>query len=118
MAVQEAVLEMEGMAAMCCDAIAEGLQGVKEAPQEMRRACRAACRVVTIIIPTAEKYVHPWSSTIATRPSAAALLKRRKWHPQAEALPCHRPSGWLGGLDCAPGAELRQGGARDDGGDD
>ena len=57
MAVQEAMLEMEGMAAMCCDAIAEGLQGVKEAPQEMRRAFRAACRVVTIIIPTAEKCV-------------------------------------------------------------
>ena len=72
--MQEAVLEMEGMAAMCCDAIAEGLQGVKEGPQEMRRAFRAACRVVTIIIPTAEKCVTlavP-SSTIARRPKCCS----------------------------------------------
>ena len=55
MTAQDVVVEMEGMANMCCDAIGEGLHELKHTPQDTRRAFRAAFRAVKIIIPAAEK---------------------------------------------------------------
>lgn len=46
---------MGNMTEMCCDAIVEGLQGLKDSPQDLHRAYRSACSIIVQILKPFER---------------------------------------------------------------
>lgn len=43
--------EMGNMSEMCCEGVVDGLLALKDSPQELHRAFRAACRMVHCLVP-------------------------------------------------------------------